>query len=88
MSTCYLLKVDLSKIGFMPLKKLLMERGVPKVSCEFLTTLCCTVLLERVLSTAHLPPLSPQDAVFSAANKAALKEVAAKHEVKINFIEG
>lgn len=45
--------VDINAIGFMALKKLLMERGVPK------------------------------DAVFSAANKFALKDVAAKHDVKI-----
>uniref|UniRef100_A0A7S3ATI9 Uncharacterized protein n=1 Tax=Haptolina ericina TaxID=156174 RepID=A0A7S3ATI9_9EUKA len=49
--------VDFNKIGFMPLKKLLMEKGVPK------------------------------DAVFSAANKMALKEIAMKHNVKINFVE-
>mgnify|MGYP006950438916 CR=1 FL=1 len=41
----------------MPLKKLLMERGVPK------------------------------EAVFSCANKVALREVAAKHNCKVVFTE-
>mmetsp|Transcript_39824 Transcript_39824/g.91516 ORF Transcript_39824/g.91516 Transcript_39824/m.91516 type:complete len:422 (+) Transcript_39824:50-1315(+) len=49
--------ISFSTIGFMPLKKLLMERGVPK------------------------------DAVFSCSNKVALKEVAAKHNCKIVFID-
>jgi len=49
--------INFSNIGFMPLKKLLMERGVPK------------------------------DAVFSCANKIALKAVAEKHECKIVFVD-
>lgn len=50
-------QISFSTIGFMPLKKLLMERGVPK------------------------------DAVFSCSNKVALKDVAAKHNCKIVFID-
>jgi len=50
-------EIDFASIGFMPLKKLLMERGVPK------------------------------EAVFSCANKVALKEVALKHNVKLTFTE-
>jgi len=50
-------EVSFGSIGFMPLKKLLMERGVPK------------------------------DAVFSAANKVALKEIAAKYQTNITFVD-